>query len=62
MTWVPLKSASISTLEAGNAPVAPLVLHGVVGGDNHLPSGDPNACFFCVLMLFHKKKSELDYH
>ena len=29
--------------KAGNAPVAPLVLHEVVGGGNHLPSGDPNA-------------------
>ena len=34
---------SISTLKAGNAPVAPLVLHRVVGGGDHLPSGDPNA-------------------
>ena len=31
------------TFKAGNAPVAPLVLHGVVGGSIHLPSGDPNA-------------------
>ena len=30
-----------STLKAGNAPVAPLVLLGVVGGGDHLPSGDP---------------------
>ena len=30
-------------LKAGNAPVAPLVLHGVMDGGNHLPSGDPNA-------------------
>ena len=38
--WVPSKSASISTLKASNAPVAPLVLHGVVGGVDHLPPGD----------------------
>ena len=31
------------TLKAGNAPVAPLVLHRVVGGGDHLPSGDLNA-------------------
>ena len=30
-------------LKTGNAPVPPLVLHGAVGGGNHLPSGDPNA-------------------
>ena len=52
MIWVPSKSASISTLNAGNAPVASLVLHGAVGGGDHLPSGDPNARFSC---LFHKK-------
>ena len=40
-------------LLAGNALVAPLVLHGVVGGGDHLPSGDPNARLPC---LFHKKK------
>ena len=43
------------TLKAGNAPVAPLVLHGVVGGGNHLQSGDPNARLPC---LFHKKREE----
>ena len=32
----PLKGASISTFKAGNAPVAFPVLHGVVGGGNHL--------------------------
>ena len=41
--WVPSK-------KAGNPPVAPLVLHGVVGGDDHLPSGDPYARF---PYLFH---------
>ena len=44
-TWVPSK-ASISTLQAGNAPVAPLVLHGVERGGYHLPSGDPFALYF----------------
>ena len=29
-------------LKTGNAPVAPLVLHGVVVGSDHLPSGDSN--------------------
>ena len=42
-------------LKASNAPVAPLVLHGVVGGGSHLPSGDPTARLPC---LFHKKKYE----
>ena len=46
-------SGAQTTLQAGNAPAAPLVLHGVVGGGNHLPSGDPNARLPC---LFHKKK------
>ena len=46
------KNASISTLHAGNAPVAPLVLHGVVGGGDHLPSDHLNARLPC---LFHKK-------
>ena len=46
-TSVPSKSASISTLSAGNAPVVPLVLHGVVGDGNHLPSGDSNARLPC---------------
>ena len=57
MTWVPF---SISTLKAGNAPVAPLVLHGVMGGGDHLSSGNPNTRFPC---LFYKKKqfeSKLD--
>ena len=31
------------TLKAGNAPVPPPVLHAVVGGGDHLPSGDPDA-------------------
>ena len=35
------------TLKAGNAPVAPLVLHGVVSGGDHLPSGDPYARLPC---------------
>ena len=51
MTWVPSKSASISTLMAGNAPVAPLVLHVIVGGGNHLPSGDPFALYFSIKKL-----------
>ena len=38
--WVPSKSASTSTSKDGNAPVASLVSHGVVGGGDHLPSGD----------------------
>ena len=44
-TWVTSKSASISKLKADNAPAAPLLLHGVVGGGDHLPSGDPYAHF-----------------
>ena len=44
-TWVPLKTASMSTLNAGDTPVAPLdgVLELVlaVGGGDYLPSGDP---------------------
>ena len=46
-------SGAQTTLQAGNAPAAPLVLHGVVGGGDHLPSGDPDARLPC---LFHKKK------
>ena len=45
---------------AGNAKlpthlkaVAALVMHGVMGGGSHLPSGDPNAS---LPRLFHKKK------
>ena len=45
-------SGAQPTLKAGNASVATLVLHGVVGGGNHLPSGDSNARLPC---LFHKK-------
>ena len=58
MTWVPSNSASMSTLNSGNAPVAPLVLYGVVGGGSHLPSGDSNVRLPC---LFHKKKYNLLY-
>ena len=54
MTWVPSKGVSISTLKAGNAPVAFLVLQGVVDGGDHLPSGDPNPRLPC---LFHKEKN-----
>ena len=41
-----------TVLGGGNAPVAPLVLHGVLGGGNHLPSDDPHAR---LPYLFHKK-------
>ena len=54
MTWVPSKSASISILMAGTAPIALLVLHGVVGGGNNLPSGDPNAR---IALSFYLKKN-----
>lgn len=37
-TSVSLKSASISTLKAGSAPVTPLVLYGIVGGGDHFLS------------------------
>ena len=47
-------SGAQPTLKAGNAPVTALVLHGVVGGGNHLPSGNPNAR---LPYLFYKKKS-----
>ena len=50
-TWVPSERISISTLKAGNAHVAPLVLHGVAGGGDHLPSGDPEARLFCLFPL-----------
>ena len=40
-------------LEIGTVPVAPLVLHGVVGGGDNLPC-NPNARLPC---LFHKKKT-----
>ena len=46
-------SGAQPTLKAGNAPIAPLVVHGVVGGGSHLPLGDPNARLH---YLFHKKK------
>ena len=49
-----ITTPDIYTSKAGNTPVAPLVLHGVVGCGNHLPSGDPNARLLC---LFHKKRS-----
>ena len=48
-----------TTLQAGNAPAAPLVLHGVVGDGDHLPSGDPNAR---LPFLFHKKKKKNTLH
>ena len=48
------KSASISTLKAGNALVAPLVLHQVVGSGDHSPLGDPYARLYC---FFHKKNT-----
>lgn len=44
----PSKSASMP------APVALLVSHGVVGGGDNLPSGDPHTSLPC---LFNKKKS-----
>ena len=43
-------------LKAGNAPVAPLVLHGAVGGGYHLRPGDPKARLPCP---FPKKKLTL---
>ena len=49
----------MSNLSAGNAPVAPLVLQGVVGGGSHLPSGDPNARTFFYLVFSIKKPAEL---
>ena len=52
-TWAPSKSTSIFTWKSGNASVAPLVLHGFVGGDHNLPSGDPYAHLPC---LFYIKK------
>ena len=42
-------SGAQPTLKAGNAPVAPLVLHGVVGGGDHLPTGGPYASWPCLL-------------
>ena len=46
--WVPSKNASISTLKAGNASVAPLVLHRAVGDGDQLPPSDPNARLPCL--------------
>ena len=46
-------SGAQPTLQAGNAPVAPLVLHGIVGGGNHLPSGDPH-----IRLPWNKKKKD----
>ena len=40
-------SGAQPTLEAGNVPVAPLVLHGIVGGGSHLLTGEPNARLPC---------------
>ena len=57
MTRIPPKSASISdlsTLEVGNAPVASLVLHGVVGSGEHLPSGDRT--LVCLVFSLKKRK------
>ena len=48
-------SSAQPTLQAGNAPVAPLVLHGVVGGGDHLPLDDPHAR---LPGLFHEKKRQ----
>ena len=49
-------SGAQPTLQAGNAPVAPLVLHGVVGGGDHLPLDDPHAR---LPGLFHEKKDRI---
>ena len=43
----------------GNAPVAPLELHGVVGGGNHLSSGDPNARLPCLFLKKKKNKKSV---
>ena len=45
-------SGAQPTLQVGNAPVAPVVLHKVVDDGNHLPSGDP---FVCVVFSIKKK-------
>ncbi|VVC94974.1 unnamed protein product [Leptidea sinapis] len=42
-TWVPSKKARTPSLKAGNAPVIPLVLQEIVGGGDHLTTGDPYA-------------------
>ena len=39
---------AISIFMAGNALVTPLVLHRVVGGGDHLPSGVPYARLACL--------------
>ena len=50
-------SGAQATLKAGNAPVVSLVLHRVVGGGDHLPSGDPQDKANERLVFFHKKKT-----
>ncbi|VVD04280.1 unnamed protein product [Leptidea sinapis] len=42
-TWVPSKRARTPSLKAGNTPVIPLVLQEIVGGGDHLTTGDPYA-------------------
>ncbi|VVC99519.1 unnamed protein product [Leptidea sinapis] len=42
-TWVPSKKARTPSLKAGNAPVITLVLQEIVGGGDHLTTGDPYA-------------------
>ena len=46
---------SVYTLKAGNAPVAPLVVDGVVGGGDHLPSGKPLTSLFVLPFAINKK-------
>ncbi|VVC99445.1 unnamed protein product [Leptidea sinapis] len=43
-TWVPSKKACTPSLKAGNAPVIPLELQEIVGGGDHLTTGDSYAC------------------
>ena len=45
-----LRAASPAFTIPGNALVAPLVLQGVVGGGNYLPSGDSNARLPCPFL------------
>ena len=48
-------SGAQATLKASNVPVAPLVLHGVVDGGDHLPSGAPARSFASPFSI--KKKN-----
>ncbi|VVD05636.1 unnamed protein product [Leptidea sinapis] len=62
-TWVPSKKARTPSLKAGNAPVIPLVLQEIVGGGDHLTTGDPYARLssYSIIYILRAEESLLEH-